>query len=803
MPPVPGTPQKKGSIPWPPQSPQDCLALSPHKRRNTNLRDVSPSPVSRRQLRHPRGQISSLSSLSSPKRPLDLNDNIDDIDMLDDEDDEEQLRLKLEQIETKLKLKRIQKAKANALNAKKNGTGFTSTSTDAKLSAVATGSPLRVSRTTAVQVPASPPRRVEPPKEPKSPGRVLLGIDKGLTGRDVSLKRAPGLRFGAALPNPPKSPEKPTKTFSQRLKEEREAEIARKEKAKRIEASRSKGFGLNQLQKLSLNSSLDERALRNGGGSSSNGNGEAGLQSPSVTRERAYTTSAFTPTTPRPASSNSFSSSQSGSQQGTGKKYLSSRLTSSFTEKSSTDRSERPSSQSSQPSKPTPALSHKPSSSVSEAKDNSEASYCAFSHLHLSRRFQPHTVIARVLMHKTIYLIPQLLKNIVPPAFDPPDIEGDWVTLGIVANKSESKEVKMAPGQVRQPGAPMNKYMILTLTDLKWEMELFLFGAAYNRYYKTVPGTVIAVLNPGIMKPRANDQTGKFSLTLNNDEDDLLEIGLARDLAYCKSIKRDGHQCRNWIDKRHTEFCSFHVELGLKKSAANRMELHNAGRLFEPVSRSNSHASYKKRFQPTNQNNTGLLPESKQSFVDMPQRLGGAGGKVYMAPPTMTANSLLEEDPFTTQTRTERLQKRLAEQHKETEIAKKLISSYTSNGASGKGSIGVEYLRATHSTPKPATKGVLTRGLSMSSVASSTPGRRGVETSVDGFIKRNADDVRLSPIKKRRVERIERETKLSASTQLPTKTPEKKVSFMDRIRGAVMGNNRGYLDDDDEDLEIV
>jgi minichromosome maintenance protein 10 len=408
-------------------------------------------------------------------------------------------------------------------------------------------------------------------------------------------------------------------------------------------------------------------------------------------------------------------------------------------------------------------------------------------------------------MHKTIYLIPQLLKNIVPPSFEPPDIEGDWVTLGIVANKSESREVKTAPGQVKQPGAPMNKYMILTLTDLKWEMELFLFGAAYNRYYKTVPGTVIAVLNPGIMKPRANDSTGKFSLTLNNDEDDLLEIGLARDLAYCKSIKRDGHQCRNWIDKRHTEFCSFHVELGLKKAASNRMELHNANRLFEPLSRSTSNASsssYKKRFTPTNQN--GLLPESKQTFVDMPQRLGGAGGKVFMAPPTMNSNSLLDEDPHSSQTRTERLQKRLAEQHKETEIAKKLISSYTSNGAAGKGSIGIEYLRAAHTTPKPASKSVLTRGLSMSSVASLTPGRRGVETSVDGFVKRNADDVRLSPIKKRRVERIERESKLNGSMQLPTKTPEKKVSFMDRIRGAVMGNGgRGYLDDDDEELEIV
>ena len=69
-----------------------------------------------------------------------------------------------------------------------------------------------------VQVLNSPsPQKVRPPV---SPARILLGIDKGLTAKDISLKR---------------TPEKPKKTFNQRLAESKDRQdvvVRRQEKAK-------------------------------------------------------------------------------------------------------------------------------------------------------------------------------------------------------------------------------------------------------------------------------------------------------------------------------------------------------------------------------------------------------------------------------------------------------------------------------------------------------------------------------------------------------------------------------------------
>lgn len=76
-----------------------------------------------------------------------------------------------------------------------------------------------------VQVPVSPsPRRTLPPV---SPARHVLGIDKGLTGRHISLKP---------------SPQKPTKTFNQRRLEHGRDAQASTNKALSREAARASGF---------------------------------------------------------------------------------------------------------------------------------------------------------------------------------------------------------------------------------------------------------------------------------------------------------------------------------------------------------------------------------------------------------------------------------------------------------------------------------------------------------------------------------------------------------------------------------
>src|SRR5699024_11025303 len=135
-----------------------------------------------------------------------------------------------------------------------------------------------------VQVPLSPTRRPVAPTEPASPRRVVLGIDKGLKGHDVSLKRPssakagsrPTSRFGARdgavsrtgsdLGSRPQSSAssdgvKRPKSFSERIAESRNVEKVRMEKserAERIQANRSSGFKFDKAEVESFKAAAAE-----------------------------------------------------------------------------------------------------------------------------------------------------------------------------------------------------------------------------------------------------------------------------------------------------------------------------------------------------------------------------------------------------------------------------------------------------------------------------------------------------------------------------------------------------------------
>lgn len=71
------------------------------------------------------------------------------------------------------------------------------------------------------------------------------------------------------------------------------------------------------------------------------------------------------------------------------------------------------------------------------------------------------------------------------------DIEGDWVTMGVVVDKLPPRE-----------SVKGNKYTVWKLSDLSSQsavVSLFLFGKAYQEHWKMVQGSVVALLNPTIM----------------------------------------------------------------------------------------------------------------------------------------------------------------------------------------------------------------------------------------------------------------------------------------------------------------
>lgn len=546
------------------------------------------------------------------------------------------LQLKLAAIQAKLKLKKLQKKRRGEAGGDGQGSEVRPTNAERR--------PSNASRTQQqqqqkVQVPHSPIATRAEPTAPKSPSRVLLGIDKGLRGRDVSLRRPPPYRAVNTRATSPS--EQPRKTYSERIAEERAKEKAKTERQKVIEKSRSTGFTFDGPVATSFNAG---------------GNGGVGVGS--------SLTSAPSAPQPHPTPGGS-------------------RI--------------RP------PTSLTPAHEYDPFISASTAAtttppteaETDSAGFDSFSTLHLSSRLMPHPTLSRHLSSKTIFLLPTLLKTVVAPEFEPPDIEGDWVVMGIVCSKSEPRDVGQNTGYRKKGAESSSKYMVMQITDLKWEIEIFLFGSGFDKFWKVSVGTIVAIMNPGIMKPR-NADTGRFSLTLSDDSDTLLEIGRSRDLAFCKAVKRDGKQCHQWVDKRHTHFCSFHVEAGIKKARVGRAEVNSMSKLFSPPKKGQVRP---KRFFGKgagggggggSSRDDGLLHEGP--IGDMPQRAGGAGGKVFVAP-GRSAKSLLDDDgylgdAFHRGSREERLQKRLAASEKERQITRRIIESQGREGG-----VGVDYLK--------------------------------------------------------------------------------------------------------------
>ncbi|KAG4305831.1 hypothetical protein PORY_000741 [Pneumocystis oryctolagi] len=204
-------------------------------------------------------------------------------------------------------------------------------------------------------------------------------------------------------------------------------------------------------------------------------------------------------------------------------------------------------------------------------------SYDPYSSLYLSKRTISHDELSLYLEGKKIVLLPELLKTVTAPSYELPDFDGDWIVMGIVAYKSIPKYIQTE----KKDMDIKSKYCVLTLTDLKWEISLFLFRGAFERYWKTQVGYVIAILNPGIMKPKKID-SGEFSLVLSYEYDSLLELGLSRDLGFCSALKRDGKQCTAWVDICHSEVCGFHVDQGMRKARNSRMEVAVGTKLCSP-----------------------------------------------------------------------------------------------------------------------------------------------------------------------------------------------------------------------------
>lgn len=698
---------------WPPQSSHQALLSSPNGRKKfKEMQD-------RRQNLSSPNKHSATMSKSRGKAQQLLDEGLEDEDP--EEEDEETLQLQLAAIEARLKLKKLQNRSKSGVSGSDAEVGSSNSRPSTALGASSRpSSRFRAERGDEdqkeedIQVPISPLKKLKPVAEPVSPRRIVLGIDKGVKGSDVSLKRprssrpesgtssslrrapeeTPSGRGGhfrsSSSLGPSDEGSRRPKSFSERIAESRSNDKAKLQRAEELRCKRSSTFQLDKNEMAQYEAAAAESKKHSTSGSQedrrpveefSRDDILHARKNPTSTLRRNKTTSNLrdqsvvaSDTTKKPSGQSSLNSRGNHSASGTG-------------------------------------------TEESEMKPPDASKYEPFSALHLSNRILPHSFLTRTLASKKAMQIPDLLRDVVGPDFDPPDVDGDYVVFGIVASKSAPRDHKAQKNVTAKEKDPFDegtnnesKYMVITLTDLKWTVDLFLFSTAFPRYYKLSPGTVIAILNPSIMPPPPGKaDTNRFSLTLSSSDDTVLEIGSSRDLGFCKAVRKDGKVCESWIDSRKTEFCDFHVDVQVRKTKSSRMEVNSGVGLFGPGGRTGSRTGTfggpKRNKQGQGFRDDGLKPEGKaydrstaSTYYVAPAPTGYAAGSNFAR--GRSAASLLDaEDPFIAAgtfsrhdgNKQDRMRKRLADQERERNIARNL------GGAGGSsGGVGAEYLRVRH-----------------------------------------------------------------------------------------------------------
>ena len=822
---------------WPPKSPHEALLSSPsgrdRVRRAYDRTSPSPSPY--------KGQSSLRRAQIRQRNSVGVKLDREDDD--DEEEDEETLQLKLQAIEAKLKLKRLQQQRP----AKGDSAPSPSDQRRGEHREIKENIPPAVKRNVErdrgpdVQVAGSPHKPAIQVPEQKSPGRVLLGIDKGLKGRNVSLRRPrrepdqPQEDFwrGSGEPKRHKGSSGQDahgrnhvlagKSFSERIAESRKSDELRIEREVSRHTQRSKGFAVGREEidasKQSLARAAEVQESRKAQSEIVNRDGFSREQilkalnkedSGIVKRGRSK----------KPGFDSKTDS--------TSKVWMNPNAEPDFTRPTQTDTGKaKPQYRQSSPEK---QLDRGPADDRNDTSESADQLFEPFSTIHLSKRFLTKDLLTRTFTGKSILRVMDLLANVKAPDYLLPEsMEADYVVTGIIATKSapiahketiKSTSTAQTTSYDEATSTSQNtkgKFMVLQLTDLKWSVDLYLFTTAYTRFYKLTPGTVVAVLNPGIMPPPpGKTDTGRFSLTLNSSDDTVLEIGTARDLAWCKATRKDGKPCTDWVDKRHTEYCEFHVDRVIQQVRRGRMEVNGMSAPFAPGGEKGSRTGFfgkngntlaRSRWGQAGSNDSNNTNNGDRGLTSEGRRYDRTtSSSFFVAPaiPGRSAAALLDREDILLNrggSKEERARKRLAERERENEIARQL-------GDKGNGA-GANYLRASHTAGEPRA-GAGDAADTSCRAAGDMPPSQDSEVKVDarslGLLGHKAVDVHISPIKKAKPGLKRKEGQAALSPRKKTRfVLDKGIREAGRESLPMMEHGSGNDcndDDDDDDLEI-
>lgn len=143
----------------------------------------------------------------------------------------------------------------------------------------------------------------------------------------------------------------------------------------------------------------------------------------------------------------------------------------------------------------------------------------------------------------------------------------DWVIFGVIISK--------APPRTSAKGS---NYSIIKLSDLRGPgnpkiVSLFLFSSAFKNHNKDSVGTVLGILNPGVMDNNRN-HGDEACLSVDNS-DRVMVLGTSKDFGLCKSKKKNGENCTSVVNTALCEYCVYHVKQEYQK-CSRRSELQSS-----------------------------------------------------------------------------------------------------------------------------------------------------------------------------------------------------------------------------------
>lgn len=155
--------------------------------------------------------------------------------------------------------------------------------------------------------------------------------------------------------------------------------------------------------------------------------------------------------------------------------------------------------------------------------------------------------------------------SMVPSFVQQKKIDIDWVTVGVLVNKT--------PPKTSKNGKPFSIWRLTDLLDCENLVCIFLFGDVHEKHWKTSVGSVVGFLNPSVM-PNKDNYGARKEVCLSIDHPGkVMLMGTSKDFGTCKGKTRDGQPCTNVVNMSTCPYCVYHVKAEYRKMSSKRTDL--------------------------------------------------------------------------------------------------------------------------------------------------------------------------------------------------------------------------------------